>query len=174
MEDANPFNVYITGVAYAIYCAYHQTHRLSPGQLVFGRDMFLPVDSQINWEKIFTRKQKRISKINEHKNSKRIKHNYQKGDWVTLIQPEAVENTFSIGFKGPYKVAKQHKNRSITIQVAPYETKKKVNKQRLQRYYWLNNDTRMVMTTNSLKIITKIKLSLGCIRGEFHIQTLYA
>ena len=48
-EDDDPFDEYITAVAYAICCAYHRTHGNSPGQLVFGQDMFLPVDRKINW-----------------------------------------------------------------------------------------------------------------------------
>ena len=35
-DDDDPFDEYITAVAYVICCAYHRTHGNSPGQLVFG------------------------------------------------------------------------------------------------------------------------------------------
>ena len=54
-EDDDPFNKYITGKAYAICCTYHQTHVNSPGQLVYGRDMFLPLESKIDWNTITSR-----------------------------------------------------------------------------------------------------------------------
>ena len=44
-----------------------------------------------------------------------------------LVQPRAIEKTLAIKCKGPYKMVKQHKNGSITIQVAPYETKMLIN-----------------------------------------------
>ena len=65
-----------------------------------------------------------IHKSNEWENSKCINHNYKKGDWATLVQPGVVERTLAIKCRKPYKVVKQHKNGSITIQVAPYKTKK--------------------------------------------------
>jgi len=43
-DDDDPFEKYLSAVAYAIRSAYHQTHGHSPAQLVFGRDMFLPVE----------------------------------------------------------------------------------------------------------------------------------
>ena len=65
-----------------------------------------------------------IQKSNERENSKHIDHNFKKGNWATLVQPGAVERTLAIKHRGPYKVLKQHKNGSITIQVAPYKIKK--------------------------------------------------
>ena len=111
-------------MAYAIYYAYHYTHQNSPGQLVYGRDMFLPVDRKINWEELITRKQQTICKNNDQENSNRIDHNFKKGDWATLVQPEAIKRTLAISHKRPYKVVKQHKNGSMRIQVSPYEIKK--------------------------------------------------
>lgn len=106
LEDDDPFKEYITGVAFVICCAYPQTHEHSPRQIVFGRDMFLPVENKIDWEKIFTQKQDINCKSNEHKNSKHIDHNYQKGDWVTLIQLGEVERILAIRCNEPYKVVK--------------------------------------------------------------------
>ena len=110
-EDDDPFDEHITSVAYAIRCAYHRTHGNSPGQLVFGRDMFLPVDRKINWDKITERKQQMIQKSNERENKSRIDHNFEKGDWATLVRPGAVERTLAIKHRGPYKVVMQQQQK---------------------------------------------------------------
>ena len=59
-NEEDPFNEYLQLVAYAIRGAYHQTQGHSLTQMVFGRDMFFPIDSQIDWETIAKRKQERI------------------------------------------------------------------------------------------------------------------
>ena len=51
-EDEDPFEEYLTMATYAIRCAYHKTHGYSPGQLVFGRDMFMPIETTIDWDSI--------------------------------------------------------------------------------------------------------------------------
>ena len=84
-DKDDPFDEYITAVTYAICCAYYQTHGHSPAQLIYRRDMLLPVECKIDWEKLCTRKQERINKSNKRENLKRIDHNYQKGDWVTIV-----------------------------------------------------------------------------------------
>ena len=59
-QDQDPFEEYLAAAAFSIRCSYHQTHDHSPGQMVFGRDMFMPVDAEIDWEKIRQRKQLKI------------------------------------------------------------------------------------------------------------------
>ena len=75
-NDDNPFEEYLTAVAYTICSAYHQMHGHSPAQLIYGRDMFLPVDRRIDWEDSKKRKQERIQKSNAQENSKHIDHNF--------------------------------------------------------------------------------------------------
>ena len=58
--DADPFEEYLAAAAFSIQCSYHQTHDHSPAQLAFGRDIFMPVDAEIDWEKIQQRKQLKI------------------------------------------------------------------------------------------------------------------
>ena len=55
-QDTDPFKEYLAAAAYSIRCSYHQTHNHSPTQLVFDRDMFMPVDAEIDWEKIQQRR----------------------------------------------------------------------------------------------------------------------
>ena len=48
--DDDPFEEFLAAASFSIQCSYHQTHGHSPGQMVFGRDMFMPVDAEVDWE----------------------------------------------------------------------------------------------------------------------------
>ena len=133
LEENDPFEQYLSAVSYAIRSAFHQSHGHSPAQLVFGRDMFLPVPATIDWNSLKERKQERIRKNNIRENSKRVPHTYEKGDLVTLKKP-GILRTLAIPRKGPYKVIKHHSNGSITIETAPFE-QKNVNIRRVEPFY---------------------------------------
>mmetsp|Transcript_53643 Transcript_53643/g.61010 ORF Transcript_53643/g.61010 Transcript_53643/m.61010 type:complete len:157 (-) Transcript_53643:66-536(-) len=55
-DDPDPFEEYLAMALYAIRSAFHKTHGHSPGQLVFGCDINVPID----WTAIKERKQKAI------------------------------------------------------------------------------------------------------------------
>ena len=61
-DEVDPFYEYLTAVSYTIRSSYHQ--------LVFGRDMFLPVSTDIDWNAIRANKQTKIDKNNARENSK--------------------------------------------------------------------------------------------------------
>ena len=85
----DPFTEYLSNAAYAIQCAFHATHGHSPGELVFGRDMFMPSKSKnINWNAIKDKKQKAIAKSNliENLKTKQI-INYNPEDWILNKKP---------------------------------------------------------------------------------------
>ena len=48
----NPFVECLTVVLYVIRSSYHQSHRHSPIQLIFGRDICSPVSTDIDWNAI--------------------------------------------------------------------------------------------------------------------------
>ena len=70
-DEDDPFDEVLTKASYAIRSAYHATHGYSPAQLVFGRDMFMPIQANIDWTAIKERKQKAICKSNQRENRKR-------------------------------------------------------------------------------------------------------
>ena len=59
-DEEDPFDEYLTVVSYAIRSLYHQSHGHSPAQLVFGRDMFSAVSTDIDWNAIKENKQIKI------------------------------------------------------------------------------------------------------------------
>ena len=58
--------------------------------MVFGRDMFMSVDEEVDWEQIQQQKQLKIQQSNICENSKRILHQYKKRHLITLRKPGAI------------------------------------------------------------------------------------
>ena len=80
-NDANLFVEYLAAVSYAIWSAYHQLHGHSLAQLVFGRDIFLPISAEVDWNAIKNCKQLRVKMSNDRENSKQVPH-----DWLFLVR----------------------------------------------------------------------------------------
>ena len=102
-EEEQTFEPFLTACAYAIRCAYHTTLKATPGQLVFGRDMILPIKFQADWALIARQKQEVIDKSNKQENLKRKEHEYKVGDNILL------QNT------GPYQVQQVFTNETVMI-----------------------------------------------------------
>jgi hypothetical protein len=51
MDEKYPWGPFLSSAAYAIHSTFHTTLKSTPGQLVFGRDMVLPVYGRLggNW-----------------------------------------------------------------------------------------------------------------------------
>ena len=60
----------LSEVAFTIRSTYHTTLEATPGQLVFGQDMILPVPFTPNWDQIKQRKQALIDKNTQHENNR--------------------------------------------------------------------------------------------------------
>ena len=133
-EDQDPFEKYLPAAVFSIRCSYHQTQGHSPAQLVFDRDMFMSVDTEIDCEKIRQPKQLNIQQSNILENCKRIVHIYGKGDMITLKNPGAILHTLALSRQGPYKVLKHHANGSIKIEMEP-NVVDRVNIRRCYPYY---------------------------------------
>ena len=58
--DKDIFKEFLAAVSFSIQCIYYQKHSHWLSQLVFGRDMFMLVDAENDWEKIQYRKQLEI------------------------------------------------------------------------------------------------------------------
>ena len=137
-EDEDPFEDYLAHAAYAIRCGFHASHGHSPGELVFGRDMFMPVSSRIDWDAIRERKRKAIQKSNERENSKRTNKTYKAGDWILIKKPGIIRK-LAVPRLGPYKVVTHHNNGTITYEKEPF-VNEKVNIRRVEPYYWRNDE----------------------------------
>ena len=132
-DNPDPFEEYLSIVSYIIRSAFHTTHGHSPRQLVFRRDIFIPIDVPIDWTAIKEQKQKTIRKRNERETLKQIHFQYTKGDYMTIQKPDILKK-LSFPRLGPYKVWKHYANVDITYEKAPNVTDK-VNTRRIYPYY---------------------------------------
>ena len=109
------FEPFLTACAYALRCTCHTTLRATPGQLVFGRDMILPIKFNADWALITQNKQNLIDASNKQENKKRIAHIYRIGDKVLLTKP-GILRKLSTPRTGPYVVQQVFTNGTISIQ----------------------------------------------------------
>jgi len=132
LDKRYPFDEFLSAAAYAIRCTYHTTLKATPGQLVFGRDMYLPTKFVADWAQIALRKQGEIDRSNERENSTRIAHDYHVGDLV-LIQKPGILPKMEAPREGPYVIAVVHSNGTLTIQKGPVT--ERINIRRVQPYF---------------------------------------
>ena len=72
----------------------------SPVQLVFERDMIIPMKHKVDWELIRQRKQTQINKYNIHINRKRVYHDYRVRDKFMLNNNAAYK--YEMPYTGPF------------------------------------------------------------------------
>jgi hypothetical protein len=82
MDDKDPLGQFVSSAAYAIHSTFHTTLKATPWQLVFGRDMVLPIKFMEDWGAIEQQRQKEMGRSNRRENASRISHDYKVGDRV--------------------------------------------------------------------------------------------
>jgi hypothetical protein len=86
MDEKDPWGPFLSSAAYAIRSTFHTTLKATPGQLVFGRDMVLPITCVADWGAIEQQGQKEMAHNNRRKNASRINHDYKVlGSWPLEI-----------------------------------------------------------------------------------------
>ena len=132
LSKENPFEEFLTSTAYAIRNTYHTTLKATPGQLVFGRDMLLPMNFKANWAQIALRKQEIINKSNIKENKKRLHHEYKVGDKV-LLEKGGIQQKMAAPREGPYEITKVSTNGTICIKKGAIT--QRVNIRRITPYF---------------------------------------
>ena len=133
LNHNDPFEEIVIAAAYATQSAHHTALGYSPAQFVFGRDMFMPVNFQVDWERIGANKQNRIQKNNDRENLNRKPHLYSVGDLVTVKRPGIIPKLSQFPWHGPYEVTVVHDNDTIKIQKEPFVTDR-INIRRVQPF----------------------------------------
>jgi hypothetical protein len=90
MYEKDPWGPCLSSDAYAIRSTFHTTLKETPGQLVFGRDMVLPIQFMADWEAIEQQRQKEMGCNNRRENASRISHDYKLGDRVLLKKKASI------------------------------------------------------------------------------------
>ena len=114
LNDVDPWSPFLAACAFAIRSTYHTTLQASPAQLIFGRDMLLPIKFKANWARIRANRQKIIEQSNVKENSTRLNHEYKVGDKILLTKP-GLQRKLSTPRDGPYLVRAVHANGTIHI-----------------------------------------------------------
>lgn len=115
LDDSDPWAEFLSAAAYAIRSTVHTTLEASPAQLVYGRDMFLPIAFEADWQRIRNRRQAEITRNNERENRLRISHEYKVGDKV-LVQKPGILRKLTTPRQGPYQIVQVNTNGTIRIQ----------------------------------------------------------
>jgi hypothetical protein len=84
MDEKDPWGPFFASAAYAIRSTFHTTLKATPGQLVFGRGMILPMKFMEDWGTIEQQRQKEMVHNNRRENDSRISHDYKVGDKILL------------------------------------------------------------------------------------------
>ena len=125
------FEPFLTACAYALRSTYHTTLGATPGQLVFGRDMILPVKFKADWALIAQRKQDQINRSNRQENRKRVPHEYREGQKVLLEKPGLLRK-LAAPRTGPYEIMRVFKNGTVLLNRGTYTHR--VNIRRITPY----------------------------------------
>ena len=138
LDDSDPWDEFLAATAYAIRSTFHTTLGASPGQLVFGRDMVLPVEHIADWAVITNRKQRRTNQSNERENAKRIDFKYSVGIKVLLKRPGKLRK-LSMPKDGPFEIVAAHDNGTVTIRKSAAVTDR-VNIRRIEPFFSKHSD----------------------------------
>ena len=74
----------LSNCAYAMRSTIHSILRWTPAQIVFSRDMILPVQVSIDWDDIKRRKMKQVQYDNQRENKSRKPYTYSPGDYIVI------------------------------------------------------------------------------------------
>jgi hypothetical protein len=115
LDTNDPWGHFLSAAAWAIRSTVHTTLDATPGQLVFGRDMLLPIQIKTDWARIRQRKQDVINVYNRRENAKCIEHEYRVGEKVLLEKPGLISK-LSAPRTGPYRITHTYTNGTVRIQ----------------------------------------------------------
>ena len=113
-EGKDVWGPYLAAAAYDIRATCHTTLEHSPGELVFGRDMILPIKVRADWSAINAKRQQEAARNNTRKNKSRIAHTYKVGYKVLLSKPGKQHN-LNKPRTGPYEVIAVYNNGTLRI-----------------------------------------------------------
>jgi transposase InsO family protein len=120
--------------SYASRAAVHRTLSISPGALVFRRDMFLDIPLLADLETIRNKRQVLIDENLRRQNLKRRSFDYQVGQQVLIlnsdIHPAKLDPT---SVEGPFPIVQVHTNGTVTIQRSAVVTER-INIRRLRPF----------------------------------------
>ena len=122
----------LASTQFAIRASVHRAMGLSPGAMVFHRDMFHPIPLLINYEQLRERRQVLIDDNNRRANLRRRFQDYQPGQEVLVLtyKPDKLEPRAD----GPFTIELVHVNGTVTIRRNQHVTER-INIRRVRPYH---------------------------------------
>jgi hypothetical protein len=114
MDTEDPWTDILSSTAFAIRVTCHGTLEATPGQLVFNRDMVLPVKFNANWAYISQKRLRQTQKDNQRENAKRIPYQYHIGDKV-LYKKHGVLKKQDTPQRVPFLITKVYTNGTVQL-----------------------------------------------------------
>ena len=115
VDETDPWAGILSTAMFALRATYHTVLKATPCQVVFSRDAMLNTKFIADWQLIKQHKQKEINKNNAQENQKRIPHEYNVGDKISIKKG----NKRKYGedpYEGPYEIIKVNTNGTIRYQ----------------------------------------------------------
>jgi hypothetical protein len=81
MDEKYTWGPFLSSAAYAIRSTFHTTLKATPGQLVFGRYMVMPIKFMADWGAIEQQRQKEMGRSNRRENASRISNEHSFRDF---------------------------------------------------------------------------------------------
>jgi len=132
LNPKDPFSMFLNSAAWALRSTYHTVLNATPGQIVFNRDMLLPIDFKADWAHIIQRKKEQIQKDNLRENNKRLAHTYKVGDKVLITKPGKVSK-MSPPRRGPYEIISVYTNGTVRVRRGAVSSR--INIRRITPYF---------------------------------------
>jgi hypothetical protein len=133
MDEKDPCGPFLAFAAYDIRSTFHTTLKATPGQLVFGRDMVLPVKFMADWGAIEQQIQKEMGRNNKRESASIISHDYKVGDKILLKKPGKHLRELEAPITGTHMVTTIYTTGTVRIQKG--KVNEKVNIRRLFPYF---------------------------------------
>jgi hypothetical protein len=133
MDEKDPWGQFLSSTAYEICSTFNTTIKATSGQLVFGRDMVLPIKFMAGWGEIEQQRQKEMGRNNRRENSSRINHDYIVGYKVLLKKPGKHLRELEAPRTGPHTVTAIYTNGTVRIKKG--KVNERINIRRLFPYF---------------------------------------
>ena len=133
LNDANSIiDRALSSAQYATRCAVHKTFGVSPGAIVFHRDMLLPIPIISDLALLRNKRQNSINKSALKENRRRKSHEYNVGDRMMILtfNPAALDATAT----GPFVVTQVYNNSTVSF-LRNEAVIERINIQRIKLYF---------------------------------------
>ena len=124
----------LASTQYATRCAVHKTFGVSPGAIVFHRDMLLPIPIIADLTNLRERRQSSIDQGALRENRRRRPHEYNVGDQILIIAYKPNARALDPKATGPFTLTQVHTNGTVSF-LRNAEVVERINIRRVKPYF---------------------------------------